>query len=108
MRKKTVRNLEPRYQYMMDNAYCHICPPASGSIHRRKKPELEAFLDFVLCQGLSKQTLQRADEAMRMINFEDSEVSHLLQISSSPNLPSNFDVTLSLVLFCTIEIQASH
>jgi len=73
-RKKTVRNMEPRYVYMLDNAYYHICPPAGGSIHRKKKSVMQTFLEYVLCEDLNKTTLERADTVLRKFDWSNEEV----------------------------------
>lgn len=75
MRRKAARKFEARYQYMMDNAFYHVCPPTGGgTIQRRKKTELEAFFEFILLQDLSMQTLSRADKALKMVDFDESQV----------------------------------
>lgn len=75
LRKKTVRNMEPRYVYMLDSAYYHICPPAGGAIHRKKKPPLQTFMEHVLWEDLNKSTLERADTVLRMYDWKDPHVS---------------------------------
>ncbi|ODN04067.1 Regulator of nonsense transcripts 2 [Orchesella cincta] len=84
-RKKTVRNMEPRYVYMLDSAYYHICPPVGGSINRKKKSMMQTFLEYVLCEDLNKSTLERADKVLRKFDWSNEQNSNLVvKILSSP------------------------
>lgn len=85
LRKKTVRNMEPRYVYMLDSAYYHICPPAGGASHRKKKPSLQAFMEHVLCEDLNKTTLQRADNVLKIFDWNDPQVCPAVEVHHETN-----------------------
>ncbi|CAL8125382.1 unnamed protein product [Orchesella dallaii] len=85
MRRKSTKRLDQRYIYMVDSVYSQLCPPAEKSIQKKRKSSQQVFLEHILCEDLSKQSLERADKVLRMLDWRNEEVYNMaVTILSSP------------------------
>lgn len=85
LRRKTTQFLEPRYAYQVDCAYNVVCPPSNTGIPKKVKTPLHAFMEYVLCFDLNRNTLERANKALRMFDWNDpTKRQMVIGILSSP------------------------
>ncbi|ODN04867.1 Regulator of nonsense transcripts UPF2 [Orchesella cincta] len=73
LRRKSSQCLQPRYVYMVDSAYSQTCPSAEKSIQKKRKSPQQVFMEKVLCDDLSKQTLELANKVLRMFDWGNEE-----------------------------------
>jgi len=78
IRKKTVKTLEPRYVFMIDHAYSIVCPPDVVKVERIRSP-LELYLESLLIDDLSKETLDLTISQLHMMDWGDDDVSEIPQ-----------------------------
>jgi len=74
MRKKQAKALEPRYVHMVDHSYFCVHPP-EGVSRKTKPPAEEAYVNDLLCNSLTRDTLEDTILLIRELSW-DEKVPH--------------------------------
>ncbi|MBW0469217.1 hypothetical protein O181_008932 [Austropuccinia psidii MF-1] len=78
-KKKISQNLDSRQLMMLENAYYQCDPPDRPIIEPKIRTPMEQFLRYLLCDCLSKKSVDKIIKTLRKLNWNDPEVVQLLK-----------------------------
>ncbi|PVF99373.1 ARM repeat-containing protein [Serendipita vermifera] len=106
-RKQSVQNFDQRQSLLLENAYYQCNPPERGPIEYKQRSVMEQFIRHLLCDVLTRKTLDNVLKMLRKLHWDDEEVLRILfKMFSKPWKVSYSSITLMAIL--AYDLQRYH
>ncbi|KAG8813394.1 hypothetical protein FRC17_001599 [Serendipita sp. 399] len=106
-RKQGLQKFDQRQILLLENAYYQCNPPERGPIEHKQRSVIEQFIRHLLCDVLSRKTLDNVLKLLRRLHWDDPETERVLfKMFSKPWKVSYSSITLIAML--TYDLQRYH
>ncbi|KAG9058049.1 hypothetical protein FS842_002010 [Serendipita sp. 407] len=106
-RKQTLQKFDQRQILLLENAYYQCNPPERGPIEHKQRSVTEQFIRHLLCDVLSRKTLDNVLKLLRKLHWEEHETERVLfKMFSKPWKVSYSSITLVAML--AYDLQRYH
>ncbi|THH26707.1 hypothetical protein EUX98_g7481 [Antrodiella citrinella] len=78
-RKQSMRHLDQRQVLLLENAYYQCNPPERTARQAKERTPMELFIRHLICDVLTKKTIDKVLKLIRKLDWNDAAVQHNLQ-----------------------------
>ncbi|CCA66335.1 related to NMD2-Nonsense-mediated mRNA decay protein 2 [Serendipita indica DSM 11827] len=106
-RKQSLQKFDQRQILLLENAYYQCNPPERGPIEHKQRSTIELFIRHLLCDVLTRKSLDNVLKLLRKLNWDDTETERVLfKMFTKPWKVSFSTITLMAIL--AYDLQRYH